>query len=66
MQDPYWPGGKDRGVLASYFQKMGARQFVMQSVREAWDEFEAHKRRSGTRDKARAARQARKKNRQRR
>jgi YozE SAM-like fold len=62
-KDPEWPGGVSRAVVADYFRGQGAREFVMESVRLAWDEFEKQQRRARNRDKNRAAKTARKANR---
>jgi hypothetical protein len=59
-QDPFWPGGGDRGALTGYFMKMGARSFVLQSLRRAWDEFETSQRRAASKARRKAQRQARK------
>lgn len=62
-QDPTWPQPKTREECADYFRGMGARTFVMQAVRQAWDDFQNAQRRQRTKGKRKAARAARKKNR---
>jgi hypothetical protein len=59
-QDPYWPGGESRAQVREYFVKMGARDFVLASVKQSWDEFEAQQRRDRTKGKRKAAKAARK------
>lgn len=58
--DPYWPGGTSRQQVRDYFVKMGARDFVLQSVRAAWDEFEKHERKQRTVARRKAEKVARK------
>ena len=58
--DPTWPGGRSRNVTREYFVTMGARQFVLDSVKVAWDEYEKQARRDRTKSKRTAQKQARK------
>lgn len=66
VKDPVWPGSQTRKQVADYLTSMGAREFVMRSVKSAWDEFERHQQVSANRAKSKAARQARKRNRRKR
>ncbi len=59
--DPYWPGGTSRASVQSYFQKMGAREFVMNSVKLSWDEFDQSQRRDRTVARRKAEKAARRK-----
>lgn len=60
VKDPFWPTGASRERLARYFQEMGARDFVMQSVRMAWDEFSKVEKRERARTKNRQKNKQRK------
>lgn len=64
VQDPSWPTGKGRTQVREYFLKMGAREFVLQSVKHAWDDFEKHQRVTRSKARRKPERQARKKQQQ--
>lgn len=67
IQDTTWPGGDEIEVLRRYFREMGAREFVMNSLNQAWSEFTRIKSRESkkqrTRARNRAARAARRQHR---
>lgn len=59
-KDPFWPGGGTRAKTTEYYKKMGAREFVLGSVKLAWDEFERTARRDQARERNRQKNQQRK------
>lgn len=63
-QDPYWPGGTSRMVVRNYFMNMGAREFVLDSVKASWDEFEKQQQKMRTTKRRKAEKAARQKQQQ--
>jgi hypothetical protein len=67
LDDPAWPGGGEKSRIVEYLRAAGVRSFVVDTLDEAWAEFQkshqlflrTHKRRQ----KNKAAKAARKKNR---
>lgn len=67
LKDPGWPGGESIRGLRDYFLRMGAREFLLASLDQAWKEYAAtlhkDKMQSKRRQASKRARRARRSNR---
>lgn len=70
QRDPLWPGGDNLATLRRHMRTLGARQFVLDALNQAWIEYEhwerQRKRKPELAKKRKAEREARKRNRGRR